>query len=167
MPVTNTIAVVGATGATAGGLARAILSDPGGGYACRALTRDPASPAARALSDRGATVVRVDLDDYASLVGAFDGAYGAFCMTNFFEHFSAAHETAQAANQARAAAAAGVSHAIWSTAEDTRKWHPLEDDDMPTLHGGYKVPNWDGKGEGDHFFAESGVPTTYLLTAFH
>ena len=57
MPATKTIAVVGATGATAGGLARAILSDPDGGYACRALTRDPASPAARALSDQGATVV--------------------------------------------------------------------------------------------------------------
>ena len=167
MPVTKTIAVVGATGATAGGLARAILSDPDDGYACRAVARDPASPAARALSDHGATVVKADLDDYDSLVRAFDGAYGVFCMTNFFRNFSAEQETVQAANQARAAAAAGVSHAIWSTAEDTRNWYPAGDDGMPTLEGGYKVPNWDGKGEGDHFFAEAGVPTTYLLTAFH
>ena len=109
MSVTKTIAVVGATGATAGGLARAILSDPDGGYACRAITRDPESAAARALSEQGATVVRADLDDYDSLVRAFDGAYGAFCMTNFFVTFSAEQETQQAANQARAAAAAGVS----------------------------------------------------------
>ena len=88
-------------------------------------------------------------------------------MTNFFVTFSAEQETQQAANQARAAAAAGVRHAIWSTAEDTRKWYPLDDDRMPTLHGGYKVPNWDGKGEGDTFFAAAGVPTTYLLAPFH
>ena len=100
----KTIAVVGATGATAGGLARAILSDPEGGYACRAITRDPESAAARTLSEQGATVVRADLDDYDSLVRAFDGAYGAFCMTNFFVHFSAEQEAEQAANQARAAA---------------------------------------------------------------
>jgi uncharacterized protein YbjT (DUF2867 family) len=167
MSVTKTIAIIGATGATAGGLARAILSDPDGGYACRAITRSPDSAAARALSDQGATVVKADLDDYDSLVGAFDGAYGAFCMTNFFEHFSAERETQQAANQARAAAVAGVRHAIWSTAEDTRRWYPIDDHRMPTLPGGYKVPNWDGKGEGDRFFAASDVPTTYLLTPFH
>ncbi len=167
MSVTKTIAVVGATGATAGGLARAILSDPDGSYACRAITRNPESVAARALSDQGATVVEADLDDYDSLVHAFDGAYGAFCMTNFFETFSAERETQQAANQARAAAAGGVRHAIWSTAEDTRRWYPIDDHRMPTLPGGYRVPNWDGKGEGDRFFAASGVPTTYLLTPFH
>ena len=167
MSATKTIAVVGATGATAGGLARAILSDPDGGYACRAITRDPRSAAARALSDQGATVVKADLDDYDSLVRAFDGADGAFCMTNFFETFSAERETQQAANQARAAAAAEVRHAIWSTAEDTRRWYPLDDHRMPTLPGGYNVPNWDGKGEGDRFFAAAGVPTTYLLTPFH
>jgi hypothetical protein len=33
---------------------------------------------------------------------------------------------------------------------------------MPTLHGGYKMPTWDGKGAGDRFFAAAGVPTTYL-----
>ena len=60
-----------------------------------------------------------------------------------------------------------MSHAIWSTAEDTRRWYSLDDDKMPTLRGGYKVPNWDGKGAGDRFFAAAGVPTTYLLTPFH
>ena len=103
MSVTKIIAVVGATGATAGGLARAIMSDPDSGYACRAITREPESAAARTLADHGATVLRADLDDYDSLVRAFDGAYGAFCMTNFFEHFSAEQEAEQAANQARAA----------------------------------------------------------------
>ena len=167
MSAAKIIAVVGATGATAGGLARAILSHPDDGCACRAITRDPGSAAARALSEQGATVVQADLDDYDSLVRAFDGADAAFCMTNFFYTFSAELETQQAANQARAAAAAGVRHVVWSTAEDSRRWYPLDDPRMPTLTGGYKVPNWDGKGEADRFFAASGVPTTYLLTPFH
>ena len=34
------IAVVGATGAQGGGLVRAILNDPNGGFAARVLTRD-------------------------------------------------------------------------------------------------------------------------------
>ena len=86
---TKTIAVIGAARATGGGLARAILADPKGGYACRAITRTPDSIAARALADRGATVVRADLDDADSLVAAFEGAYGAFCLTSFFEDFDA------------------------------------------------------------------------------
>jgi len=45
----------------------------------------------------------------------------------------------------RAAKAAGLRHAIWSTLEDTRKWVPLSDNRMPTLHGKYKVPHFDGK----------------------
>ena len=40
------IAVVGATGAQGGGLVRAILEDPSGGFAARAITRDPKSPKA-------------------------------------------------------------------------------------------------------------------------
>jgi uncharacterized protein YbjT (DUF2867 family) len=167
MTDTKIIAVVGATGATAGGLARAVLDDPDGGYALRAITRSPDSAAARALADRGATIVQADSDDEQSLVRAFDGAYAAFCMTTFFQHFSAEREAAQAANLGRAVGAAGVRRAIWSTAEDTREWYPLSDHRMPTLQGRFKVPQWDAKSEGDRFFDAAGVPTTLLLTPFH
>lgn len=160
------IAVVGATGAQGGGMAHAIVDDPDGTWACRAITRNPGSDAARALAQRGAEVVRADLDDQDSLTKAFEGAYGAFCMTNFFELFSADKELEQASNLARAAAAAGIQHAVWSTTDDTRKWFPLEDDRMPTLQGRYKVPNMDAKGEADQLFIENGVPTTFLRTAF-
>jgi uncharacterized protein YbjT (DUF2867 family) len=88
-------------------------------------------------------------------------------MTSFFEHFSAEQEALQAAHLANAAAAAGLRHAVWSTAEDTRRWYPLDDDRMPTLQGRFKVPHWDGKSEGDAAFESAGVPTTYLLTPFH
>jgi hypothetical protein len=60
-----------------------------------------------------------------------------------------------------------VKHVIWSTFEDTRKWVPLSDTRMPTLHGKYKVPHFDAKGEANRFFAEAGVPTTLVNTSFY
>ena len=161
------IAVVGATGAQGGGLVRAILADRNSRFAVRALTRDTHSDKARALAAEGVEVVSADLDDQASLERAFAGAYGAFCLTNFWEHFSPEKELAQAGNLARAAKAAGLQHVIWSTLEDTRRWVPLGDSRMPTLQGRYKVPHFDAKGEADLIFRIVGVPTTFLLTAFY
>jgi uncharacterized protein YbjT (DUF2867 family) len=163
----RTIAVVGATGAQGGGLARAILADPEGGFAARALTRDPGKEAAQALAAAGAEVVQADLDDEASLVRAFEGAHGVFAVTNFWEHFSPEKEIAQAGNIARAAKAAGAGHVVWSTLENVRTYVPLDDDRMPTLQERYKVPHFDGKGEADALFAELGVPTTYLLASWY
>jgi uncharacterized protein YbjT (DUF2867 family) len=161
------IAVVGATGAQGGGLVRAILADPQGGFTARAITRDPNSDAAKALAAAGAEVVAGDVDDPASLERAFAGAYGAFCVTFFWAHFSPEKEQAQAKHMADAAKAAGLQHVIWSTLEDTRHWIPKGDNRMPTLMGKYKVPHFDAKGESDHFFTDAGVPTTFLLASFY
>ncbi len=167
MSDTQLIAIVGATGAQGGGLARAILADAGGGFAARALTRKIDSDNARALAAAGAEIVAADLDDEASLVRALQGAHGAYFVTNFWEHFSPDKEKAQAAAMARAAKTAGIAHAIWSTLEDSRRFIPLADERMPTLMGLYKVPHFDAKGESDRFFTEAGVPTTFLLTSFY
>ena len=161
------VAVIGATGAQGGGLARAILADPGGGFGVRALTRDPTSEKARALAQAGAELVAGDVDDPASLARAFEGAHAAFCVTFFWAHMKPEKELAEAKEMARAAAAAGVRHVIWSTLEDTRLRVPLSDDRMPTLQGKYKVPHFDAKGEADRYFTEAGAPTTFLLTAFY
>ena len=161
------IAVTGATGAQGGGLIRAILAHPQSGFSVRALTRDPGSEKAQALAALGVEVVKADLDDEASLVAAFTGAHGAYCLTNFWEHFSPDKEIAQAGNLARAAKAAGVSHVIWSTLEDVRDYVPLDDDRMPTLLGKYKVPHFDAKGEANKLFVDAGVPTTLLNTSFY
>ena len=161
------IAVTGATGAQGGGLARAILADPGGDFAVRAITRHPGSAKAEELARLGAEVVQADLDDVESLKRAFAGCYGAFCVTNFWEHFSPEKETAQATNLAEAARDAGIRHAIWSTFEDTRSRVPLDDTRMPTLQGRYKVPHFDAKAAADEEFRKRGVPTTFLLTSFY
>ena len=164
---TKIIAVTGATGAQGGSLVRAILAHPEAGLSVRAITRNPDSDAALALAQAGAEVVRADLDDEASLVEAFTGAYGAYCLTNFWEHFSPDREIAQAANMARAAQAAGVSHVVWSSLEDVRDYVPLSDTRMPTLLEKYKVPHFDAKGEANHLFLDAGVPTTIFNTSFY
>jgi uncharacterized protein YbjT (DUF2867 family) len=161
------IAVVGATGAQGGGLVRAALADPHGRFAVRALTRKPEEAKAEALRKLGAEVVGADLDEAASLAKAFAGARCAYCVTNFWEHFSPERELAQAKNMAQAARSAGLRHVIWSTLEDTRLLVPLSDDRMPTLKEHYKVPHFDAKGSADVFFRQAEVPTTFLLTSFY
>ncbi len=158
------IAVVGARGAQGGGLVRAIQADPDGPFTARALTRDIRSERAKELRALGAEVVAADVDDEASLVKAFTGAHGAFCVTFYWAHMSPERETAEARAMARAAKSAGVKHVIWSTLEDTRKWVPLSDSRMPTLMGKYKVPHFDAKGAANQLFVEAGVPTTFLVT---
>jgi len=161
------IAIVGATGAQGGGLVHAIVNDKSGAFTARALTRDANSSKAKDLAKQGAEVVVANLDDVESLKRAFAGAYGAFCLTNFWEHFSPEKEFAQAQAMAEAAKHAGLKHVIWSTLEDTRKWVPLSDNRMPTLMGKYKVPHFDSKGEADEVFRKLGVPTTFLLTSLY
>jgi uncharacterized protein YbjT (DUF2867 family) len=163
----KTIVVLGATGAQGGGLVRAIVKDAGGGFKARAVTRNTRSDAARELTRLGAEVVSADIDNVESLKHVFDGAYGAYCVTFFWAHFSPERDLAEAAAMAKAAKDAGLEHVIWSTLEDTRKWVPLGDDRMPTLMGKYKVPHFDAKGEADGHFRAAGVPTTFLLTSFY
>ena len=159
------IAVVGATGTQGGGLCQAILADANGGFAVRAITRDPNKDNAKALAAKGAEVVQANLDDVESLKKAFAGAHGVYCVTNFWEHFSAEKEKAQAKNMADAAKAAGVKHVIWSTLEDTRKLMDANDKRMPMLQEKYRVPHFDAKAEADAYFA--GLPATCLVTSFY
>ena len=150
-----------------GGLVRAIMDDDSGEFTARALTRNINSDKAKALAKLGAEVVAADVDNEESLKKALEGAYGAYCVTFFWEHFSPEKENAHAESMAKAAKHNGLEQVIWSTLEDTRKWIPLDDNRMPTLMDKYKVPHFDSKGEVDHVFTDLGVPTTFLLTSFY
>lgn len=161
------IAILGSTGSQGGGLAKAILNDKTSEFSVRALTRNPNSDKAKALADMGAEVVAFDIDNYESINKAFSDVYGVYAVTFFWEHFSPEKEIEQAKLIAKAAAANKVNHLIWSTLEDTRNWIPLHDNRMPTLGGKYKVPHFDAKGEANKIFADSGVPTTFMLTSFY
>ncbi len=163
----KTIAVLGATGRQGGSVARALQCDATGAFRVRAITRRPDGHRAQALARSGADVVYGDADDVESLKRAVDGAYGAYCMTDFWEHGDPERERRQGTAMAAAARAAGLQHVIWSTLEDTRRYVPLSDDRLPTLLGRYKVPHYDAKAECDGAFLASGVPTTFLLTSFY
>ena len=161
------IAIIGATGAQGSSLAHAILDDPASEFTVRAITRNTDSDKAKALQAKGAEVVSADLDNPESIHSAFRGAYGAFCVTFFWEHFSPEKEKAHAKVMAEAAKKEGVKHVIWSTLDDTRQWVPVESDSMPTLMENYKVPHFDAKGESNRYFTDLGLPVTLLNTSFY
>ena len=161
------ITIFGATGAQGGGLAHAILNDVTSEFSVRAVTRDPSSEKAKKLADLGAEVVQADIDNKESMAKVLEDAYGAYFVTFFWAHFSADKELEEAKNMAEAAKQANLQHVIWSTLEDTRNWVPLDDNRMPTLHGKYKVPHFDAKGEADKFFTGAGVPVTFLRASFY
>ena len=163
----KTIVVFGATGAQGGGLAQAILSDPNSEFHVRAVTRNADSEKAKQLEAQGAEVVEADIDNKQSIVNVLKGAYGAFFVTFFWDHFSPEKEYAQAKSMAEAAKETNMTHVIWSTLEDTRNWVPIDDDRMPTLQGKYKVPHFDAKGEANQCFIDAGVNTTFLIASFY
>ena len=56
------VAVVGSTGAQGGSLCEAILGDPSGGFACRAVTRDPEKDKADLKRGFGELADQLDFD---------------------------------------------------------------------------------------------------------
>jgi uncharacterized protein YbjT (DUF2867 family) len=172
MAAKKLISVVGATGGQGGGLVKAILDNPDAQFTVRALTRSAQSTAARELAEAGAEVVEADLDDTQSLAGAFEGAHGAFIVTNYWAERSpedealrtrAGREIAQVDAAALAAKQAGVAHVVWSTLEDTRD-HFGAGERVPTVDERFKVPHFDAKAEADDVFRKYDVPTTFLRT---
>src|ERR1051325_844899 len=104
------IAVVGATGAQGGSIARAILKDKNSEFSVRAITRDPGSDKAKELARMGAEVIKADIDDKQSMIKALTGAYGAFFVTFFWAHFSPERESAEAKSLAEVAKETGLKH---------------------------------------------------------
>ncbi|WP_406231551.1 NmrA family NAD(P)-binding protein [Nocardia sp. NBC_01009] len=71
------ILVTGGTGSQGGATARRLLAD---GVPVRALVRDPAAPAARALADAGAELAVADFDTPSTLDAAVAGVRGVFLI---------------------------------------------------------------------------------------
>lgn len=109
----NIIAVMGATGTQGSGVVAKLLEH--GEFAVRVLTRNPNSEKAKALGQQGCEVVQGDLTKPQTLESAFQGTYGAFLVTNFWDPGTSTSETAQGTLAVKAAKAAGVQHLVWST----------------------------------------------------
>ncbi|KAG8516006.1 NmrA-like family domain-containing protein 1, partial [Galemys pyrenaicus] len=135
-------------GSQGGSVARAILESKK--FVVRALTRDVTRPSAQALQGLGAEVVRGDLNDGASVETALKGAYGAFVVTNFWDHHSKEKEVCQGKLVADTAKRLGLKHVVYSGLENIQR-----------MSGGkLEVPHFDGKGEVEEYFWSIGVPMT-------
>jgi uncharacterized protein YbjT (DUF2867 family) len=131
------IAVIGASGAQGGAVVRALVDR--GTYRVRALTRNPD----RYAGDTD-EVVEADLGKPETLAAAFEGAYGAFVVTSFWEPGS--DEVAHGGAAVAAAKAAGVQHFVWSTLPD-----------VDALSGGrYKVDHFTHKAHVDPLVRDAG-----------
>lgn len=149
----NRILVFGATGAQGGSVARNLLAR--GKFGVRAFTRKAASPAAEALRAEGAEIVEGDLDDRASIATALEGCYGAFGVTNFWEHF--AKEREQGQNLVRAVADSGVQHFVFSTLPPIEK----------ATSGALRSPHFDIKAEHEVYARSLGIPATFVHVPFY
>ena len=107
----RSVLITGATGHQGGAVARELV---GKGFALRAMTRKPDGDAAKALAKLGATVVKGDLDDPASLGAALEGAWGVFAVQNTWEA-GVEKEEAQGKHVAKAAREKGVQHFVYSS----------------------------------------------------
>ncbi len=114
------------------------------------MTRNPGKH--RELAEQ---VVAADLDRPETLKAAFEGAYGVFLVTNFWEHGT--DELKQATTAVRAAKEAGVKHFIWSTLPD-----------VEAISGGkFHVPHFTGKAKVDRIVKEAGFPHhTFVIAPF-
>ncbi|KAF9027954.1 NAD(P)-binding protein [Hymenopellis radicata] len=163
------VVVFGATGKQGGSVVSSLLaanekSKTGKLYNIRAVTRNPSSDKGKTLAAQGVQVVAGDLDDYNTVLKAFEGANAAFGVTDFWATFSAKPDAAlsgsvelsQGKNLANAAAATStLDHYIWST--------------LPCVDG--TVPHLQSKALVDEYIEkqlpELAKKTTFLMMGYY
>lgn len=112
MTMKGPILVIGATGNQGGHVARALLD---AGWAVHAFTRNPASPKAQILKEKGAILVQGDLSDFNSLKTAIRNSTGIFSVQNFWD-LGLKEEVRLGSNVIEAARAAGNNpHIVYSS----------------------------------------------------
>jgi uncharacterized protein YbjT (DUF2867 family) len=154
------IVVIGATGLQGGAVARALVAN--GKFDVCGVVRNTNSDEAMELTKLGVELIPADLDDLDSLKLAFKGAYGAFFVTDYWEHLSPDKEIQQIKNLAEAGKSAGLRLVVNSALEDTR--NIIKPGSMRKTRLDYYVPHFDAKGSCMEY-VESHVPTIHLLTS--
>jgi uncharacterized protein YbjT (DUF2867 family) len=139
------ILITGATGQQGGATARELLA---AGHKVRAMTRNPASDAAKALAARGAEIVQGDLNDEASVRRALAGAWGAFAVQNTWEA-GVEQEEVQGKNFAKLAREAGVQHFVYAS--------------VGSAHRATGIPHFDNKWRVEETIRGLGFPSYVIL----
>jgi uncharacterized protein YbjT (DUF2867 family) len=133
------VLVAGATGAQGGAVARALLAK---GHGVRALTRNTDSAPSQTLARAGATLVRGDLDDEASLASAVAGAGGVFSV-QWPDQRGADTERLQAGRLISAALKAGMSHFVQSSVSGAGTHADFPGWDQDAWDRRYWTDKWD------------------------
>jgi uncharacterized protein YbjT (DUF2867 family) len=144
----RTILVTGATGNQGGTVARHLLQR--GKFKVRAMVRDENKPAAKALKELGAELVKADFNDRASLDRAVEGVYGVFSIQDFRE--GAAVEIQHGNAIADAAKAANVQHFVYSS--------------VGSAETNTGIPHFDSKFQVEEHIRSLGLPYTILRPVF-
>jgi uncharacterized protein YbjT (DUF2867 family) len=144
----QTILVTGATGNQGGTVARHLLQL--GRFKVRAMVRDENKPAAQALKQAGAELVKGDFNDRASLDRAVEGAYGVFSIQDFRE--GAEVEISQGKAIADAAKASGIEHFVYSSVGSAER--------------STGIPHFDSKFQVEEYIRSIGLPHTILRPVF-
>lgn len=145
MAVDGAVLVLGGTGRQGGATARELLRR---GRVVHALVRDPQAPAARALAEAGAVLVRGDLEDRASLDAAMRGVQGVFSVQTFRGPGGVAAEERQGRAVADAAAEAGVAHFVYSSVGGADRCEV--------------IPHFQSKWNIEQYLHKLGLPVTVL-----
>ena len=140
--------VTGATGKQGGAVVEALLTR---GHRVRALTRNPASPAANRLRQQGVEIAVGDFTDHDSLVRAAHGADAVYAMSTPYEQ-GAEKEIAQGMTITDAAKAAGIAHLIYSS--------------VASANRATGISHFDGKYAVEKHLQASGVPHTIVAPVF-
>lgn len=145
--MSRTVLVTGATGKQGGAVVRRLLDR---GHAVRALTRNPNSAGATALSRFGVELAAGSLDDREALGRALSGVDAVFAMSTPFEAGMEA-ETRQGVTMAAAAKAAGVHLVYTSVGSADRKTG---------------IPHFESKYRVEQYIATIGVPATIVAPVY-
>ena len=143
----KTVLVTGATGRQGGAVIRHVLPKA---WRLRALTRNPASHAAKELARQGVEVVQGDLEDQPSLERACRGVYGVYSVQDFWS-VGTKREVQQGKNLADAAKKAGVQHLVYSSVGGAER--------------NTGIPHWESKWEIEEHIRHLALPATIFRPA--
>jgi uncharacterized protein YbjT (DUF2867 family) len=147
---TRVILVTGATGQQGGAAMRHLVR---GGWAVRALVRNPEGDKANALKQAGAELVKGDLYDRPSVDAALKGVHGVFSVQNYWlPDVGFDGEVRQGKLLADAASAAGVSHFLYSS--------------VGAAHRGMGQRHFESKWIIEQHVHKTGLPFTILRPAY-
>jgi uncharacterized protein YbjT (DUF2867 family) len=143
------VLVTGATGPHGGAVARALLA---AGHRVRALTRDPSSNRARALTALGAESVGGDLLDPQSLARAMDGVEAVYGVTTSFGGAGAEQEVDQGRQLIAAAERVKLPWLILAS--------------VGSANQDTGIPHFTSKGEIERLLLHSEVPHTIVAPTY-